>query len=57
VALYLLDWDGGGRSERVDVVDAVSGKVLDSRTARRVSRTSDPLTQVPSAVFSLTAFP
>jgi hypothetical protein len=33
VALYLLDWDGGGRSERVDVVDAVNGKVLDSRTA------------------------
>ena len=34
VALYLLDWDGnGGRGERVDIVDAVSGKVLDSQTA------------------------
>jgi uncharacterized repeat protein (TIGR01451 family) len=33
VALYLLDWDGGNRSERVDVLDAVNGKVLDSRTA------------------------
>jgi hypothetical protein len=34
VALYALDWDGygGGRSERVDVLDAVSGGVLDSRT-------------------------
>jgi hypothetical protein len=32
VALYILDWDGGNRSERVDVLDAVSGKLLDSRT-------------------------
>src|SRR5690242_13413564 len=33
VALYLLDWDvmGGGRTERVDIVDA-NGTVLDSRT-------------------------
>jgi hypothetical protein len=27
-----LDWDGIGRSERIDVLDAVTGKVLDSRT-------------------------
>jgi hypothetical protein len=33
VALYLLDWDGGGRQEQVEVLDAVSGKVLDSETA------------------------
>jgi hypothetical protein len=32
VALYLLDWGGIGHSEQVDVLDAVSGKVLDSRT-------------------------
>jgi RHS repeat-associated protein len=32
VALYLLDWDNIGRSERVDVLDAETGKVLDSRT-------------------------
>src|SRR5581483_8076126 len=32
VALYLLDWDSNGRSERVDVLDAASGKVLDTRT-------------------------
>jgi hypothetical protein len=32
VALYLLDYDGGGRQERIDVLDAVSGKLLDSRT-------------------------
>jgi hypothetical protein len=33
VALYLLDWDGGDRGERIDVLDAVSGKLLDSETA------------------------
>ncbi len=34
VALYALDWDGfgGGRSERVDVLDAASGSVLNSQT-------------------------
>jgi hypothetical protein len=32
VAVYLLDWDNIGRSERIDVLDAASGKVLDSRT-------------------------
>jgi hypothetical protein len=32
VALYLLDWDGGNRSEQIDVVDAVTGKLLDSQT-------------------------
>ncbi len=34
VALYFADWDGygGGRSERIDVVDA-NGNLLDSRTA------------------------
>jgi uncharacterized membrane protein YwzB len=31
VALYCLDWDYDGRSERIDVLDAVSGSVLDSR--------------------------
>ena len=33
VALYSLDWENAGRSERIDVLDAVSGGVLDSRTA------------------------
>jgi subtilisin family serine protease len=32
VALYLLDWDQAGRSEKVDILDANSGAVLDSRT-------------------------
>jgi len=32
VSLYALDWDNKGRSERIDVVDAATGKVLDSRT-------------------------
>jgi hypothetical protein len=33
VGVYLLDWDAQGRSARVDVVDAATGAVLDSRTA------------------------
>jgi hypothetical protein len=32
VALYLVDWDADGRSERVDVLDAASGTVLSSQT-------------------------
>ncbi len=34
LALYLLDWDGngGGRSERIDVLDANTNAVLDSRS-------------------------
>jgi hypothetical protein len=34
VSLYALDWDklGGGRDERIDVLSAATGKVLDSRT-------------------------
>jgi hypothetical protein len=32
VGLYLLDWDHGGRTERVDVLDA-NGNVLDTRSA------------------------
>jgi Right handed beta helix region len=32
VALYALDWDPWGRSQRVDVLDAATGAVLDSRT-------------------------
>jgi len=32
VAMYFLDWDSGGRSESVDVLDAVTGALLDHRT-------------------------
>jgi subtilisin family serine protease len=32
VAIYCLDWDYAPRSQRIDVLDAVSGTVLDSRT-------------------------
>ena len=32
VSLYALDYDGLGRSERIDVLDAAGGAVLDSRT-------------------------
>jgi hypothetical protein len=32
VALYMLDWEGG-RHQRIDVLDAATGVVLDSRTA------------------------
>lgn len=31
VALYFLDWDGSSRSERIDVLDAATGTLLDSR--------------------------
>jgi hypothetical protein len=31
VALYFLDWDNAGRSERIDVLNS-AGAVLDSRT-------------------------
>ncbi|HEX8029682.1 MAG TPA: hypothetical protein VF491_14510, partial [Vicinamibacterales bacterium] len=32
VALYGLDWDNSGRSQRVDVLDAVTQTMLDTRT-------------------------
>jgi hypothetical protein len=32
VALYLVDWDSQGRSERVDVYDAATGVRYDTRT-------------------------
>ena len=32
VALYMIDWDAAGRQQRVDVVDAVTGGILDTRT-------------------------
>jgi hypothetical protein len=33
MALYLLDWDNLARGQRIDVVDAATGAVLDTRTA------------------------
>lgn len=32
LAIYLLDWDGSGRSQRIDVLDATTQYVLDTRT-------------------------
>lgn len=32
VALYALDWDGKGRSERIDVIDPSTGAVLNTQT-------------------------
>src|SRR5262249_10789054 len=32
ISAYLLDWDASSRSEKVEVLDAASGVVLDSRT-------------------------
>ncbi|MDG3002529.1 S8 family serine peptidase [Paludisphaera mucosa] len=32
VGLYFVDWDGSARSQRVDVLDADTGALLDSRT-------------------------
>jgi hypothetical protein len=37
LALYVLDWDNGGRIETIEVRDAVSGSLLDSRTAASFS--------------------
>jgi glucose/arabinose dehydrogenase len=39
LALYLLDWDSylGGRSERIDVLDAGTGQVLDTRNVSNFS--------------------
>ncbi|MEO8592843.1 MAG: hypothetical protein ABI759_05950 [Candidatus Solibacter sp.] len=38
VALYAMDWDNGSRSQRVEVLDAVSQSVLDSRTLSNFSQ-------------------
>jgi len=32
VALYCVDWDSRNRSQRIDVLDAVSGAILDTQT-------------------------
>jgi hypothetical protein len=32
IALYSVDWDGGGRAQRFDVLDGATLAVLDSRT-------------------------
>jgi hypothetical protein len=32
VALYALDWDSSSRAQRVEVRDATTGALLDSRT-------------------------
>ncbi|HYL92444.1 MAG TPA: cohesin domain-containing protein, partial [Alphaproteobacteria bacterium] len=37
VGLYCLDWDNTGRSETIDILDAVSGTVLDSRSVSAFS--------------------
>lgn len=37
ISLYLLDWDSGGRQERIDVLDAGTGSVLDSRSPASIT--------------------
>src|SRR5262249_54055525 len=37
VGIYCLDWDNTGRAERIDILDAVSGNVLDTRNASAFS--------------------
>jgi len=39
VALYCLDWEGAGRAERIDILDAASGTLLDSRNVVAFSQT------------------
>src|SRR5581483_9745826 len=38
LAVYLLDWDSAGRSEKVEVIDPTNGGVLMSYTATNFSR-------------------
>jgi len=38
LALYFLDWDSGARYERVDLLDAAAGTLLDSREVRWFSQ-------------------
>lgn len=37
VSLYFVDWNNTGRSQRIDVLDASSGQVLDSQTIANFS--------------------
>ncbi|WP_165219147.1 dockerin type I domain-containing protein [Aquisphaera insulae] len=37
VSLYLLDWDSQGRAEQIQVIDATTGTILDTRTAASFS--------------------
>src|ERR1700733_14682286 len=39
LAIYCLDWNGQGRAERIDILDAVSAAVLDSRDVASFSQT------------------
>ena len=39
VALYCLDWNGHGRAEQIDILDADSGAVLDSRSVSSFAQT------------------
>jgi len=39
VALYCLDWNGHGRGEQIDILDADSGAVLDSRKVSSFAQT------------------
>jgi hypothetical protein len=34
ITLYAVDWDGGGRAMRIDVVDGDTGQVLDTENVR-----------------------
>ncbi len=38
VALYLLDWDNAGRKEQVNILNAVTGTVLNSQTVSNFSQ-------------------
>jgi hypothetical protein len=37
VSAYFLDWDFAGRQQRVEIVDATSGAILDTRTISNFS--------------------
>jgi VCBS repeat-containing protein len=37
IAIYMLDWDAAGRSQRVDILNAATSQVLDTRTVSNFS--------------------
>src|SRR6185369_16618835 len=37
IAYYILDWEPAGRTQRIDVIDAATNQVLDSRNVTNAS--------------------
>jgi hypothetical protein len=50
VSLYALDWDPAQRSQQIDVLDAATGALLDSRTVTGFAGGEHWVWQVTGAV-------